>query len=497
MKKLLFTFVAFFILSGCHAQVLRVHTIGDSTMADYMENTTRTRGWGEMLQEFFSPEVQVMNYARGGRSSRSFHHEGRWDMVKENLKPGDYVFIQFAHNDEHAGGKDGADFRGTEPWTTYKRFIELYVDETRQLGGYPILITPIIRRYFDADGKISPKGCHDIGIAPDDSTLNYVRVMKHIAREKKVAMVDITALTKAYVEELGAENTIKQIYVPTDGTHTQATGAAIYAKLVADDLKRQGILAKYILDPAIVLNPTSLNFQTVYVNDDATICFDLTALKLSPENGILRLQAPVGMFLSDSPKGEHKTVLELPYSNGKLWNQCCYLHFTPVKDEVVDTAIRISYGDQIRLLPIQAICKTISQKKDVELTKNRVAMRGLVKIDGGITLETGTWVAEIDEDGNRYVELVVTNHEKTLVVQELSLTLVGKVSYRIAYAFGKDFYPRTDIGEGTQSGNLVFPINTTLNPGKQLHIRFFPWSTSGGDVVFELKNCSIKGMEIE
>ena len=82
------------------AQEVRVHTIGDSTMADYVENTTRTRGWGEMFQEFFYPEVEVINYARGGRSSRSFYQEGRWEKVKNNLRKGDYVLIQFAHNDE-------------------------------------------------------------------------------------------------------------------------------------------------------------------------------------------------------------------------------------------------------------------------------------------------------------------------------------------------------------------------------------------------------------
>lgn len=106
------------------AQIVKVHTIGDSTMADYVENTTRTRGWGEMLQEFFSNKVQVINYARGGRSSRSFCEEGLWDKVKKNMTQGDYVFIQFAHNDEKEGGKDGADFRGTAPWTTYKSFLE-------------------------------------------------------------------------------------------------------------------------------------------------------------------------------------------------------------------------------------------------------------------------------------------------------------------------------------------------------------------------------------
>jgi len=91
MRKLLFFGVFAVLESGLvWAQNLKVHTIGDSTMADYMENTTRTRGWGEMLQEFFSKEVQVINYARGGRSSRSFWEEGRWDKVKENISPGDY-----------------------------------------------------------------------------------------------------------------------------------------------------------------------------------------------------------------------------------------------------------------------------------------------------------------------------------------------------------------------------------------------------------------------
>ena len=87
MRKLLFFGVFAVLESGLvWTQNLKVHTIGDSTMADYMENTTRTRGWGEMLQEFFSKEVQVINYARGGRSSRSFWKE----KVKENISPGDY-----------------------------------------------------------------------------------------------------------------------------------------------------------------------------------------------------------------------------------------------------------------------------------------------------------------------------------------------------------------------------------------------------------------------
>ena len=100
MKKIILILATTLISTAhIHAQKLTVHTIGDSTMADYVENTTRTRGWGEMLQEFFTSDVRVINYARGGRSSRSFTEEGLWDKVKSNLNPGDYVFIQFAHND--------------------------------------------------------------------------------------------------------------------------------------------------------------------------------------------------------------------------------------------------------------------------------------------------------------------------------------------------------------------------------------------------------------
>ena len=117
MKKLLFAALALscILLPAEAKKKVRVHTIGDSTMADYAENTTRTRGWGEMFQEFFSDDVEVMNYARGGRSTRSFINEGLWDKVKANIRKGDYVLIQFAHNDEKGGGTYSDDGRGTDP----------------------------------------------------------------------------------------------------------------------------------------------------------------------------------------------------------------------------------------------------------------------------------------------------------------------------------------------------------------------------------------------
>lgn len=503
MKHFIVTSVLLLAAWHTQAQQLKIHTIGDSTMADYVENTTRTRGWGEMLQEFLSPDAQVINYARGGRSSRSFCEEGLWDKVKSNLTPGDYVFIQFAHNDEKEQGKDGADGRGTAPWSTYKSFLEKYVDETKAAGGIPILITPIIRRYFTSSGVISPKGCHDLSIAPDDSTLNYVKVMKHVARQKQVALIDITSLTRKFSEELGVEATTKQIYVPTDGTHTQATGAAYYAQLTVKELKRQGILTSYIkAETPLVLNPATLNLQTLYVGDEYTLCFDLTGLNLSPTIGTLTLKAPQGMTLSDAPHATSHTELKIPYQNGKLWNQCFYLHFRPTRAETISSMLTITYGNSHRTLPVYACCKDIMHKKTVKSKLAISTLKGLKETDQGITLETGSWQADIDENGNRYIELIIPTEEKALFIRQLSFKLTGNICYRIAYARGKDFYPRTDIGEcqkaSSRANRLTFPINTMLKSGERLHIRLFPWSMQQSENLhFTAKECEFEGTEIE
>lgn len=498
------------LLMGCSGQkeekksaTVTVHTIGDSTMADYVENTTRTRGWGEMLQTFFSSDVQVINYARGGRSSRSFCEEGRWDKVKENLLPGDYVFIQFAHNDEKEGGKDGADGRGTAPWTTYKSYLEKYVDETRELGANPILVTPIVRRYFMENGTISPKGCHDLGVSPDDSTLNYVRVMKHVAQVKQVPLLDMTALTKDFVERLGAEKTIKCIYVPTDGTHTQATGAACYAQLVARELQHLGILSDYVLpEIPLVLNPASLDFRTIYVGDEAVLCFDLTGLNLQPFNGVLTLKAPEGMTLSDTPEGVCQPELSYPYADGKLWNRCFYLHFKPIQAGSVADAVTISYGKVEQQLPVVADCRDIAKQIPFHKELTEMGMKGLKTTPQGVTLENEDWTAEIDEDAKRYVEFIISGGDKTLMIRNFSFTLEGAVCYRVSYAYGKDFYPRTDMGERLRADETTagqkFPMNVTLNPGERLHVRLFPWSTRASkDLCFRVKDVKYEGLEIE
>lgn len=481
---------------------VRVHTIGDSTMADYVENTTRTRGWGEMLQEFFTSDVHVANYARGGRSSRSFYKEGLWQIVLDSLRPNDYVLIQFAHNDEKEGGKDGDDFRGTAPWTTYKKHLEMYVDQTRSKGATPVFVTPIIRRYFTSDGTISPKGCHDLSKAPDDSTLNYVRVMKHVARNKKVQLVDMTAMTREYAERLGVEQTIKCIYVPTDGTHTQATGAACYARLAVEGLRSLGILREYIRhEQPLVLNPTTLDFKTLFAGEEATVCFDLTGINLQPTLGRLTIEAPKGMTISDDAHGKRAASLSYDYEDGRLWNRCFYLFYTPDASDCgnVQTAVSITYGNQQRLLPVKAVVSEVKERSAVSIPLERIDVKGLQRTDGGITIEGGRWSAEIDEAQKRYVEVIVPASEHTLLLRQLSFTIEGDVAYRVACAYGKDFYPRTDVGESQQpvggKRSVVCPANIMLRPGQRLHIRLYPWSRrESSDIHFSVGDWKVEGI---
>ena len=505
MKKTLFIALALLclFLPAEAKKKVRVHTIGDSTMADYAENTTRTRGWGEMFQEFFTDDVEVINYARGGRSTRSFINEGLWNKVKANIQKGDYVLIQFAHNDEKGGGTYSDDGRGTDPWGHYKANLERYVDETRELGGIPILVTPIVRRYFTREGTISAKGCHNLGASPADSTLDYVFVMKRVAAEKQVPLIDHTSMTKAFIEKLGAEKTTALIYVPTDGTHTQATGAALYAQMVAADLKKQGILKRQVRpETPIVLNPEYIDFGSLYVSDESRICFDFVGLSLPASEREVTITAPQGMTIAASPEAPKNEKIVLPYSDGKLWNQCFYLYFNPTQAGNVNDCVTITCGKIKRTIPVTAECKAISKETPKTIRVKKYALKGLQQDSLGITIEKGEWPADIDESGSRYVEFFVKGLKKSFIVRQITFTLSGKVAYRAAVSKGGDFYPRTDLGENQRATEeiqkIVLPVNVTIKPGERLGMRIFPWSTKATDSLhFTIEDFTLEGMEIE
>lgn len=247
-------YIIAFLLSFSMVQAkTRIFTIGDSTMADYdtvkYSGEKEQRGWCQLFPTLLSGDVSLKNAAKNGRSSKSFYKEV-WVKLRNELQPGDYVFIQFGHNDEKQDGLDtdenDSTLRGTNPWGLYQKYLKLYVNEARERGAIPILFTPVVRRYFEK-GKLTQKAQHNLIEDASDTTLNYVASMKNVACQLSVPLIDMTAATKRLVEAYGSEKSKKELYINTDDTHLKNEGALRYAKLAALELKEKDILSKYII----------------------------------------------------------------------------------------------------------------------------------------------------------------------------------------------------------------------------------------------------------
>lgn len=260
-KIVCLTVLSVLVLSAdyLNAQV-RILTIGDSTMADYdvekRSGENEMRGWGQMLPLFLTNGAVSTNAAKNGRSSKSFYYEF-WLDLRDTLKPGDYVFIQFGHNDEKAQGLDSDPDdhkgRGTAAWGQYQEYLKRYVDESRERGAVPVLLTPVVRCLLDENDntKLSGQGMHSLReIAANDSTMNYPLAMRALARQLNVPLVDMTLLTEKLVLEYGAEKAREIIYAKNDNTHLKAKGGILFARLAVEDLLKQGILTNYLTIPS-------------------------------------------------------------------------------------------------------------------------------------------------------------------------------------------------------------------------------------------------------
>lgn len=237
MKKILFALVSIIttllLLSARSEQehAFTIFMIGDSTMANKdLKGGNPERGWGFVLPGFFSEEVRIDNHARNGRSTKSFIDEGRWEKVLNKIQPGDYVFIQFGHNDAKTDEK-----RHTDPGSTFDDNLRRFVNETRAKGGIPVLFNSIVRRNFVNDTLTDTHG-------------EYREVPRRIAEEMDVPFVDHNALTHKWVSELGDEASRKYfMWVEPntlaccpdgkqDNTHLNIQGAKVVARMAIDQL---------------------------------------------------------------------------------------------------------------------------------------------------------------------------------------------------------------------------------------------------------------------
>ena len=262
LAKLKIYFLAIFfglISLGSTQTTITVFTIGDSTMSIFSLPDLRV-GWAQVLSEFFTSDIKINDAARSGRSSKSFIDQGYWNGVINQVKAGDYVVIQFGHNDEKT---DAA--LHTDPYTTYTANLKKFIDETKAKGGNPILCTSIVRRYFNSDGTV--KFSHG----------NYPDAVRKLAIEMNIPMVDMELKTKALVESFGPDSS-KQLYnyvAPgvssnypngnSDDTHLNKVGAQKVAELFVDGVKELQLdLASYIKTTGINDKNTGKNLPGTY-----------------------------------------------------------------------------------------------------------------------------------------------------------------------------------------------------------------------------------------
>ena len=221
-----------------------LYLVGDSTMADKpVIPANAERGWGQMLPAYFNSSVRVENHALNGRSSKSFLDEGRWAAITNKLRPGDWVIIQFGHNDE----KKADPKRFTEPFGEFKTNLTRYVREAREHGAHPILATAVARRSFDADGKLK------------DTHGDYLPATREVAREQDAPLLELNTCSAEIVQALGPERS-KKIYLwvgpdefpalkepKEDNTHFCAYGATRICDLAVDEIQKTAPeLAKHL-----------------------------------------------------------------------------------------------------------------------------------------------------------------------------------------------------------------------------------------------------------
>ncbi|WP_133554444.1 rhamnogalacturonan acetylesterase [Pedobacter duraquae] len=225
---------------------IRVYLIGDSTISIKQTTAYPETGWGMPFVNFFDAGVQIENRAQNGRSTKTFVAENRWQPVVDSLQKGDYVFIQFGHNDEVPTKASYT------PIGDYRNYLIKFISETKSKGGNPVLITPVSRRKFDANGTAL------------DTHQEYAAMVRNIAGEQHVPLIDLDQKSIALLQKLGVENS-KMLFNQLqpgehpnypegkiDDTHFNELGAREMAQLVLKEIHVLNLdLVNHIVKPVV------------------------------------------------------------------------------------------------------------------------------------------------------------------------------------------------------------------------------------------------------
>ncbi|WP_297094628.1 glycoside hydrolase family 88 protein [uncultured Draconibacterium sp.] len=214
---------------------------GNSTVTD--QEYEPWASWGQMFPRFLKPEIVVANFAESGETLKAFRAENRLKKILSVMKPGDYLFMEFAHNDQKPGSSH------VEPYTTYQDELQYFINESKKRGGKPVLVTSTNRRKFNDEGQI------------ENTLEEYPNAMRQLTKEQNIPLIDLNAMSKVFYEALGVENSKKAfVHYPVntfpnqdkplaDNTHFNPYGAYELAKCVVQGILDQDMdLAKYIVD---------------------------------------------------------------------------------------------------------------------------------------------------------------------------------------------------------------------------------------------------------
>lgn len=534
MKKI-FSFVAAMLLCLPMMQgAIKVHTIGDSTMAEYDESTTDKRGWGMYLGSFFDPQfVTVNNRGKSGADTRGFYTGAAyWPSVKNQMSAGDYLIIQFAHNDEGTVtyGMDNleyadycaanglpapSDARGTNPQTTYREMLGHFIDEARALGVTPILVGPICRAYFNGN-DIRRNGQHDLGdkfskiengvlyenqsLPAGDSTMSYVHAMREVGKAKNVPFINLTEATRQLYLSYGESACLSQLFCTGDKTHTNAMGGNLVARAAAQLLKNAGVLAEYITIPTdITANPNTIEIGETYCGVAQNKEFLLTGYGLEPASGTVALTATANLLIS-LDKENYASTANASYNGGSMFQKVYVRAFYTEGGEQLDTVYATS-GDHSIALPIHATAISLDGGAAVSATwamdakpipdavvegpvSAAYSMSLMVvtdtKNDVSINGETGATVARIhnaDENGTKTNWPTEEIDENASRYVDFAVTAPANMEVRItkismyigAYSTGfMKCHINTGFGEDFTDVHTIYEAAQTALPNKEM-----------------------------
>ena len=544
MKKLLISIILSVTLIAplWASKKVRLHTLGDSTMEQQNPNLKDQRGWVQLLQSFLKDDLEVMDHAKSGTSTKTFYRQGYWDRAKKTIQPGDYVLIQFGHNDEKHNGKDGP--IGTAPTDSFRIYLAKYVNEVRSLGAHPILVTPVVRNMFGLDGKLSRRGKHDLGEyvhnndnpafnLNDTITFNYPYNIRYEAKELNCPLIDMTLLSARLVEPLGNSKATSLIYNLGDGTHFGTTGAVLFSQLFVKELQHQQILTEYLRPPKhLITNPSNIGFTNLFKGTESVQIFDVCYLGDTAKN-MLSLTASEGFSLSIKPDKYFTDHVNLPRSSPDgVTVFKMYVKTMPLQAGAITGIIKVTANGETNIITISGDCQEMKNNQPISVVYdlNTNAMpgstgpvtaltevwNGMELINYGIpTLSNGkadstlankkvqqnTIIGKIwpknEEDVvySRYIQFrIKASHVSDLIINSIEFYAGGGSNFRVVTSQTEDFSSTVTVGEdinvkGDEMMNYSFKTSQKVDAGKTLYIRIYPWGNKSCNYSVTKCNC--------